>query len=374
MWPRGAVPLLALLTAGCAVRQPQTYRLVMQPNGRILIPPGVATTDVPRRTFQADVAAGRGKCLPVENAIEIRPHGRGMRVTVTRDGLLRQPPAWLSRWTVAAESQGCIAAGQGFKLASRILESLPLNPDAAYRLLHASDVETGYVDLGPENRLQVDSPILREGTPPDAPVIESAKITGLTVEVKTSANFLGFETAWYAIRPKPAGTGFSIVPISAERHIQGTVTPAPAPAANYLHFPPEASFYRLFYKAEQGTMKIMVISGATREELDGRTQAIAADPGACERFTREICILIPKGVALNPDIVVTVNGREAALPVRSTVRRAIAASGEKNAESLLPRLTVRRLYGGKPVPVEFDAASPEILNLILSGGEEISWQ
>jgi len=33
---------------------------------------------------------------------------------------------------------------------------------------------------------------------------------------------------------------------------------------------------------------------------------------------------------------------------------------------------VHKLYAGKPIPVEFDRASPEILGLVLSGGEKIS--
>jgi hypothetical protein len=297
-----------------------------------------------------------------------------VRVEVRRDALLRQPPAWLSRWTAEAEAQGCIASGTGLELAAQILEALPLDPAAAYQLLHASDTQTGYVDLGPENILQVASPILREGTPANAPAVESARITGLTVEVKTSSNLLGFETARYAIRPKPAGIGFAIVPLSAERHIQGAVTPAAAPAANHLQFPPDAAFYRLFYKAEEGTMRIMVVSGPTRAELDRRTDALRADPNACARLTSEACILIPKGVAVNPDVLVMLNGRDTALPVRTTVGRAIASAGEKSPQSVLPRLTVRRPYGGKPVSVEFDPASPEILGLILSGGEEIAWR
>jgi len=33
---------------------------------------------------------------------------------------------------------------------------------------------------------------------------------------------------------------------------------------------------------------------------------------------------------------------------------------------------VYKLYAGKPVPLEFDRTSPEILGLALNGGERIS--
>lgn len=42
--------------------------------------------------------------------------------------------------------------------------------------------------------------------------------------------------------------------------------------------------------------------------------------------------------------------------------------------NLLAKLTVDKLYNGKPVKVEFDRASSGVLNLIVSGGEVISWK
>ena len=168
--------LLSMVTSGCAVRQ--TYRLVKQNAGSVLIPPGVSKPDVGQRIFTADIAPGRGSCAPAEGAIAIQSRKGRVRVTVTRDRLLKQPPGWLSAWTAQAESQGCIAAGEGLKLAARIAESLPLDPRAAWRLLHADDRQTGYVDLGPETRLQVVSPILREGTPADAPILDTSNQIG----------------------------------------------------------------------------------------------------------------------------------------------------------------------------------------------------
>jgi hypothetical protein len=71
-------------------------------------------------------------------------------------------------------------------------------------------------------------------------------------------------------------------------------------------------------------------------------------------------------------MAVWVNGAE--LRVRGgTVGSAVRAAGEKEAERLLPWLTVQRPYGGKLAPVEFDHASKEILDLPLIGGERISW-
>jgi hypothetical protein len=63
--------------------------------------------------------------------------------------------------TPELEAQGCVAPGGGPKLADEIAKSLPLNSNAAFRLLYASSLE-----VGPQVRLQVVSPILREFAEP----------------------------------------------------------------------------------------------------------------------------------------------------------------------------------------------------------------
>ena len=365
-----AALLLSTVTTGCAVRQ--TYRLVKQNAGSVLIPPGVSKPDVAQRTLTADIAAGNGSCGPAEGAIAIQSrHGR-VRVTVTRDPLLKQPQGWLSAWTAQAESQGCIAAGEGMKLAARIVESLPMDPRAAWRLLHANDRQTGYVDLGPETRLQVVSPILREGAPPDASIVDTSSLTGegnsLTLTLKSTPNLVGYETAWYALQQKAGQIGFAITPLSAEKHIQGRVEPAAAPATNYLKFEPQTAYYRLFYKADRGEVVEVVLAAPTRAELDRQTQVFNSDPALCAQVPTQACVVIPKRVALNPFLAITVNGSETTVPVGSTVRAAI------HLDHVPPDLKVYKLYDGKLAPVEFDRASPEILGLVLSGGERISWR
>ena len=365
-----ATLLLAFVTSGCAVRQ--TYRLVTQGAGRVLIPPGISRPDVGQRAFTTDIAAGHGPCAPAEGAVAIQSrHGR-VRVTVTRDPLLKQPPGWLAAFAAQAESQGCIAAGEGLKLAALIAESLPMDPRFAWRLLHADDRQTGYVDLGPETRLQVVSPILREGAPPDAPIVDTSSLTGegssLTLTLKSTPNLVGYETAWYAIRPKVGHIGFAITPLSAEKHIEDKIEPAAAPSTNYLKFAPQASYYRLFYKADQGEVVEVVLAAATRAELDRQTLAFNSAPTLCARVPSQMCVVVPKCAAFNPFLVVTVNGSEATVPLGSTVRTAI------HLGRVPPDLKVYKLYAGEPVPVEFDRSGTEILGLVLNGGEKISWK
>ncbi len=348
---------------GCGVRAPQTYRLT----DHLLIPPGVASADAGRRTILVDVPSHPRRCDAGDSGIELARHGIFTRVTLSRDALAKRPRGWLAGWTTSLESAGCIAPGDGLKLGARIAQSVPLDPAAAYHLMHADDRRAYFLDLGPENRLQVDSPILSDET---APAIESTKTNGLTVEVRTTLNLLGYETAWYAIRPKPAARGFSIVPLSAESHIQGKVERTTEPRKNYFQFNAAAAFYRIFYRGDQ---TIILVSAPDRAALDDETRALQSDSAACATFPAGTCVLVPNKVGVNATIVVSVNGREIPLPVGSTARNAIRAAGEQRAENVLATLTIRKLYGSTVVPVEFDAANAEILNLVLLGGEEISW-
>src|ERR1035437_5849841 len=123
-----------LLLTGCAVRQPfpATWRLA----GRTLMPPGVAA-DLAQRTFSAP-SPGKSRC-PENDAITLQPHRSRLVVTVRRDALVKQPRGWLTTWMEQAESQGCIAPGQGAVLAARIVESIALPSGADLRLLRAGE-------------------------------------------------------------------------------------------------------------------------------------------------------------------------------------------------------------------------------------------
>ena len=165
--------LLLLLASGCAVPR-RSYLLVKGSTGSILIPPGVAKAELPQRTFTSKVAAGRGTCAGGGDAVQAIRRGKRLRMRVRRDALTAQPRGWLWRWTAEAEAQGCVAPGAGLELAAAVVEALPLAPADAYRLLHAGDVR--YVEIGPENRLQTITPVMREGAAPDAPIVETVGV------------------------------------------------------------------------------------------------------------------------------------------------------------------------------------------------------
>jgi hypothetical protein len=381
--PAGAFPwvlaTLVVLFSGCAARRPQTYRLIPQDRARILAPPGVVRTAIPV-TVAAAVRDWRPDCAPSGEGIVAQGRGKHVRLTIGAAALAQKPAGWLADWLAAAEALGCLGASDNVALATQILQAVPLDPAVAYRLLHAGTIQKGYIDLGAETRLQVVTPILKTGAAADAPLIETLGVSGggnqVNVTARATDSLVGVETAWYGFQPKPAGAGWRITPLDVERRIDGRPETAAAPLSNYFRFSDRAAHYRLFYKTDpdgDGTTEI-VLTAPTRAELDRRTRALAGDASLCQRSDPEMCVVIPRRVAVNPFVAVAVNGTETRLPVGSTVRRAIEqVDARANLPEILSRLKLLKPHGGKLARVEFDRTRQDILDLTLLGGESLSW-
>ena len=368
------VMLFALVgTTGCVHRQPMTYRLVKADAGQVLVPPRVSKPDLAQRTFRADVLAGSGKCQTLPGSPGIRMQHHRIQVTVPRELLVRQPTGWLSEWATGLESQGCIAPGEGPKLAEQIAVALPLDMNQAVRLLYSDQLE-----ITPQMRIQVASPILKEGATLNDPILETEETSrngnGIGLVIKSTANLLGYETAMYSVQPKAGGTGASIVPLYADRHIGDQTERRPEAATNYFRFPGNPAFFRVFYEAAQTEYGALVIAAATRAELERRTKILEQGPTSCVTLNNELCVSVPKQVAINGLIPITVNGGPAWVIWGTNIGGVVRATGYRDANLVLGKLAVYKLYHGKLVAVEFDRASPAILNLIVTGGEVLSWK
>ena len=73
-------------------------------------------------------------------------------------------------------------------------------------------------------------------------------------------------------------------------------------------------------------------------------------------------------------VLVTINGEEKLLNWGATVRSALDAGGLREFNTILPQLSVLKPYGPGKAAVEFNHSDSTILNLILMGGETISWK
>ncbi len=368
-----AVIIAACLSAACAVHRPalETWRLENRnASSPILIPPGTAAPSKPQLTLISSIAPANGVCSPSPGAIEISRRKHRLAFTVFPDALAQKPPGWLAQWSAGLEASRCIPQGAAPLIAAQIAESVPLPLNAALHLLHPNATQSGQVDISAQMRLEVVSPVLNQNLSADAPLFTSASTNGLTVTLKAS-NFIGYETAWYSVRPRAEANGFLITPESAERHIHDQTEKRAEPATNYLRFPPGAAFYRLFYKSGDTGYTALLVAGRTWPELEQNTAAAAS--GSCANIASGLCVAIPKRVAINPFVGVTVNGSPVSLHWGATVADAIRQSGNRPA-ALLDHLCIERLYKGRPVRVEFNPRDPAILGLLLSGGEAISWK
>jgi hypothetical protein len=380
--------LAILLCTACAVHQPiaAKWRLPKQGTSGVLIPPDVKAVDVVRRTLTANVAPGDTNCPPRNGVIDLKVGGTHARVIVAAKSLEEQPAGGLAAWASKLEAAHCLAPGEGVKLADRIAESVPLDLAAAFRLLNADDFQTGEVDLGPQNRLQVISPWWCDRG--EGMIAGPVTVTGdgchLTATANYTENLLGIETAIYAFRPRAPEAAYAVVLLYADRRVPATaraktgetIERRAQPVIDYLEFPDDASFYRLFYKSSRTDFTGLIVAARTPAELDQRTKALeaAGDSASCGQLGGEMCIAIPKDVAVNPTISVTVNGVGVLVGRGARVAGAIQAAGEQQPKTLLRSLTISKPWNRRMIRVAFDPADAAILNMPLRGGEVVSWR
>jgi hypothetical protein len=128
------------------------------------------------------------------------------------------------------------------------------------------------------------------------------------------------------------------------------------------------------YEAQQTEYAAVIIAARTRAELERRTKLLGTGTASCEKLNNELCVAVPRQVAINGLIPVTVNGRQTFVAWGTNVGGVIRAAGERQENRLLAKLAVYKPYHGKLSGVEFDRANPAIFNLIVSGGEVLSWK
>jgi hypothetical protein len=248
----------------------------------------------------------------------------------------------------------------------------PANPDLAVKLPPPSLIIP--TDLAPPVRIQVVSPIVRDAAAPILAVTTATETaTGLDLSVRTTDNLIGYETALYAVQPKTAGPGYSITALSADRHFDREIEHGTQPATNYFDFPPDAAFFRLFVKSGQTDFTALVLAAATRADLDSGSALLDAGSSSCDKLPTARCIAIPRRVAINAVMAVSLNGAETLIRWGANLAEALRGAGVRQPETTLPTLSVSRIYTGRLTPIDFDRKDPAILRLPLKGGEIIAW-
>lgn len=378
MWilVRYPVVIAAILVGcGCASRS-AVYRLVPTDEGSVLLPPGVKNTGVTARKVKLK-GLPPGECPPAVQGVTLRRRRKSLRLEVTQRALHMRPNGWLLGWAGDLEGSGCLPPGQGLAAARLVAQALPGGKGREYALLNSPTRTTGRSDLLPWTKLRVTTPIFREGAPAgaqvatDDPGIVEGAPGGLAITLNESADFVGYEFAWYALRPRPGG-GVQMDLEFSETHIGDETTRAQT-SRQPLKFGADARYFRMLVltRISDRDHDTAFLAGATLAELEVRTKAVEADPASCGRIAG--CVAIDTRVALLPFVMLQANGREILAQPGSTVRQALREDGLTDLAAITGALRVERDYAGSLTPVEAEAGRNELLELGLVGGEAISW-
>ncbi|MGH9612285.1 MAG: hypothetical protein ACRD4P_04320 [Bryobacteraceae bacterium] len=170
-----------------------------------------------------------------------------------------------------------------------VAQPLPATPDA------------GYIDLQPGWRLRVVTPILKSGG--YRLHAASQRAEGNTIAISAGDDFVGYETAYYAINGR--GAGVSVRFPSAEITKAGQVNPQSRPLVPLFRLPRWAGHVRLIYleRASRADHDMAVAAARDATSLETFTRAVQANPtGACNVGRRTFCSWVPAGIAVRPEL------------------------------------------------------------------------
>jgi hypothetical protein len=295
---------------------------------------------------------------------------------VTR-ALEKQPRGWLTEWAFAQEENGCIATAEGSKLAQRALEAVPMELGSAFRVRYPDERLTGAIDLDANMYVRIVSPLLRD---PGQRLLDesstqvSASGTTLTITAKSANALIGYEEALYGPRRDGAGGLHRLVPLRADRHVDGKVERVDRPAKDPFAPLEPMRFHRILFKSSHNDFTALLLASHKYSDLALATVRIEREGMApvCGREGGPVCAALAKEIAAQPLIAVSVQGAQVLVPAGSTIAQALRAAGHREPKSLLGRLAIARTWKGRLTGVSFDRNSEAILTLPLLGGEVLT--
>jgi hypothetical protein len=142
------------------------------------------------------------------------------------------------------------------------------------------------------------------------PAFTEQQTAGNVISLKASADFLGYETAHYAVTAQ-SRDGVWVQFRSAGVTKDGVTVPeAQAPAI--LSMPPRRMKYaRLLYllRVSESDHDMALLAAHRKEILNDETRRVQADPAACRSDAGIFCVWIPKGVAVRAEKLQSGNGQ-----------------------------------------------------------------
>jgi hypothetical protein len=192
------------------------------------------------------------------------------------------------------------------KQASRLLTAILLvvaGTGCAVRRGPSPDVfhdaaERGFIDLQPGWRIRVVIPILKSGG--YLPTITEQKQEDGSVRLSTSADLVGYETAYYRVRQrKDQGVKIELASVSLTE--DGKETKRDEPVLQLFDPSDSIRFVRLLYllRISEADHDTAILGANTPALLDELTAKIQADSTVhCVVSDRSYCMWAPKGVGV----------------------------------------------------------------------------
>ena len=235
----------------------------------------------------------------------------------------------------ARVADGCLSGPERAALLKTITERAALQNMAGYILRFGTLAQEGFVELTEDFRLKVVSPAGR-----------------------------GYQIAYYSIARAPSDDRVRLMLASITRSDETRAAEPPFPA------PENFQYIRvLFWTAHSSAdhYATVLTAGDRKSLADATGTFLAAPDGSCRiALPRGVtCIPVPPDSAVNAEMRVTVNGVDTYVGIGGTVAEAIH-------QRTAPRsLEVRRMYRGRPAPVQFDPKRGDILQLVLLPGDAV---
>jgi hypothetical protein len=355
---RWTITILVAFFAGCH-KSPQAYTLVRQERNLLLTPPP-SKPDIknarrhPARKNGCDIESAsfsvtwRGNRAHVEAKPEAyyappespKAQSGTAAITIAESGprmfsdALAQLDAF--RDAIAAkEDAGCLRGDEGAHLSQAITETFAFPPQIAAYLRFGAWTRTGVIELTPGFLLRLVT--FAGGTP---------------------------NVSLYSVVRAPDGLRVRIALVSGE--------------GGGLEIPATPGFYRYLYRTGASAHNFLatILGSTERDVLTEATRQFQADPdGYCDKPSAGVfCQGVKVGV--NAGFNVRVNGQQVFARMGGGLSEAVSETNAGVIGMGRPRAvphvqSVRRLYHGQLIPIQFDTASNEILGLILMPGDEI---
>lgn len=257
------------------------------------------------------------------------------------------------------QTKGCLSTIESERLRRAIVENLALPPAIAYFLQLGSYDVTGYIDLTPDFRMQVISPIYPPGSEASA------------------AALLGYETANYIFVREGLENRMRLRLASArEVLISGEVEKQTL--HNELPFSKSLGYFRLLFMAEEGASnhitRAILLSAPDQNKFPQAVPHRGESPDefcASVSVTKVNCTVFPKNFGVSPELRIRVNQKDAFLRVGGTVQEVLNLY---MPDARPPAsLKILRPFHGRLIPIKFDGSSGDILKLVLLPGDQVTF-